>query len=118
MDQPTKNDDVERGSGSPQGERACTDEEHAEAERRTDETSNPSAVQIEVEEIDPPPSRLELGRDAWLKFLGGPIHFWIGMIVLLLVIVDGAFFFFLLIGAHRMCRPRTDCEPRNWWYNW
>ncbi|KAL9183316.1 hypothetical protein ACHAXT_005103 [Thalassiosira profunda] len=117
MDQPTKADDVEQGSGSAQGERACTDEEHAEAERPAYATINPSAMQIEME-IDPPPSRLELGRDAWLRFLGGPIHFWIGMIVLLLVIVDGAFFFFLLIGAHRMCRPRTDCEPRNWWYNW
>ena len=45
------------------------------------------------------------------------MHFWIGLIVMLLIIVDGAFFFFLLIGAQRMCRPRTDCEPRNWWYN-
>jgi hypothetical protein len=34
-----------------------------------------------------------------------------------LIIIDGAFFFFLLIGAQNMCTPRTNCNPRNWWYN-
>uniref|UniRef100_A0A7S1D2U5 Uncharacterized protein n=1 Tax=Cyclophora tenuis TaxID=216820 RepID=A0A7S1D2U5_CYCTE len=31
--------------------------------------------------------------------------------------MDGAFFFFLLVGWQVMCRPRTDCDPRNAWYN-
>ena len=37
--------------------------------------------------------------------------------MLFLVVVDGAFFFSLLIGAHGVCTPRTDCDPRNWWNN-
>jgi hypothetical protein len=42
-----------------------------------------------------------------------------GIIVIVLVIVDGAFFFFLLMGWHTLCNTpsRTDCDPRNWWYN-
>ena len=71
-----------------------------------------------LSELDPPASRLERHRDWWLRFLGGNFHFWVGVVVMLLVIADGAFFFFLLIGAHKLCRPRTDCEPRNYWYNW
>ena len=36
---------------------------------------------------------------------------------MILIVIDGAFFFFLIIGAQNMCRPRTNCNPRNWWYN-
>ena len=71
-----------------------------------------------LSELDPPASRLERRRDWWLRFLGGKFHFWVGVVVMLLIIADGAFFFFLLVGAHKLCRPRTDCEPRNYWYNW
>eukprot|EP00571_Detonula_confervacea_P006751 CAMPEP_0172312838 /NCGR_PEP_ID=MMETSP1058-20130122/18628_1 /TAXON_ID=83371 /ORGANISM="Detonula confervacea, Strain CCMP 353" /LENGTH=306 /DNA_ID=CAMNT_0013026393 /DNA_START=258 /DNA_END=1175 /DNA_ORIENTATION=+ len=72
-----------------------------------------------LSELDPPPSRLEVMRDQWLKFLGGKIHFWLGVSVMILIIADGAFFFFLLIGAQQMCShpSPTDCDPRNYWYN-
>lgn len=71
-----------------------------------------------VSDLEPPASRLELSRDWWFNFLDGRFHFWIGVIVMLLVIVDGALFFFMLIGGQNLCRPRTDCEPRNAIYNW
>ena len=68
--------------------------------------------------LDPPPSRSEILRDKWLNFTStGRVHFYMGVTVMLLIITDGALFFFLLIGAHGMCRPRYDCNPRNWWYN-
>lgn len=79
-----------------------------------DEPSNPIN-----KAIHPPPSKIELLRDRCLEILGGEAHNWIALIVLILVVIDGAFFFFLLIGAHNMCDTpsRTDCDPRNWWYN-
>ena len=72
---------------------------------------------IPLSELDPPPSRSEILRDKWLESLSGKIHFWVGVTVMALIIIDGAFFFFLLIGAQNMCTPRTNCNPRNWWYN-
>jgi len=56
-------------------------------------------------------------RDSILKALDHPFAQAMGIVVLLLVIIDGALFFFLLVGWQSMCRPRVDCEPRNWWYN-
>lgn len=84
----------------------------------TNSTSTPTAI-IPLSELDPPPSRSELLRDKWLDFLSGKVHFCIGITVMFLIVVDGAFFFFLLIGAQNMCShpSRTDCNPRNWWYN-
>jgi len=67
--------------------------------------------------LSPPRSCGERFRDALLRVLDGRLFQFLGLVILFLVVVDGAFFFFLLIGAQRMCRPRTDCEPRNWWYN-
>ena len=72
---------------------------------------------IPLSSLNPPPSKIETLRDKWLDFLSGKIHFWVGVTVFILIIIDGAFFFFLLIGAQNMCRPRMDCEPRNWWLN-
>ncbi|KAK1737416.1 hypothetical protein QTG54_011702 [Skeletonema marinoi] len=72
---------------------------------------------IALSELDPPPSRSEILRDKWLESLSGKIHFWVGVTVMALIIIDGAFFFFLLVGAQNMCTPRTNCNPRNWWYN-
>mmetsp|Transcript_40248 Transcript_40248/g.97221 ORF Transcript_40248/g.97221 Transcript_40248/m.97221 type:complete len:463 (+) Transcript_40248:277-1665(+) len=42
-----------------------------------------------------------------------------GLVVMALVVIDGAFFFFLLVGWHDMCDTpsKTNCDPRNWWYN-
>ena len=80
--------------------------------------STPTII-IPLSELDPPPSRSELLRDKWLDFLSGKVHFCIGITVMFLIVVDGAFFFFLLIGLQNMCShpSRTDCNPRNWWYN-
>lgn len=68
--------------------------------------------------LDPPESYGEYFRDFVLQALDHPFFQGIGIVVLILVIADGAFFFFLLVGWQTLCRPRTDCEPRNWWYNW
>lgn len=69
--------------------------------------------------LSPPPSCIERSRDNLLRFLELSINRAISRIILVLIIVDGAFFFFLLVGLHRMCPSgsSTDCEPRNWWYN-
>lgn len=65
----------------------------------------------------PPISHGEQFRDSLLRLLDHPFFQVLGLVVILLVIIDGAFFFFLLVGWQSMCRPRTDCDPRNWWYN-
>lgn len=69
---------------------------------------------------DPPMSRGERYRDTILSALDHTVFQSISIAVALLIIADGGFFFFLLIGSHRMCSSpsKTDCEPRNWWYNW
>jgi hypothetical protein len=68
--------------------------------------------------IDPPPSHGENFRDWILSTLDRPFFQYLGLLVLFLVIGTGALFFFFLMGWQTVCRPRTDCEPRNWWYNW
>jgi len=80
-------------------------------------SSTTPAIIIPLSELDPPPSRSEILRDKCLNFFSGKVYFWIGVAVITLVVIDGAFFFFLFIGAHNMCTPRTNCNPRNWWYN-
>ena len=87
-----------------------------------EEANTPAPFQEEPEGVDystlsPSRSSGERSRDALLRLLDGTIFQYLGLMVLFLVVVDGAFFFFLLIGAQRMCRPRTDCDPRNGWYN-
>ena len=71
-----------------------------------------------MEDLHPPRSSSEAYRDRLLSLLDRPVFQSIGLLVLVLIIADGAFFFFLLVGWQVMCRPRTDCDPRNWWYNW
>ena len=87
-----------------------------------EEANTPAPFQEDPEGVDystlsPSRSSGERSRDALLRLLDGTIFQYLGLMVLFLVVVDGAFFFFLLIGAQRMCRPRTDCDPRNGWYN-
>mmetsp|Transcript_4900 Transcript_4900/g.7431 ORF Transcript_4900/g.7431 Transcript_4900/m.7431 type:complete len:274 (-) Transcript_4900:157-978(-) len=69
--------------------------------------------------LDPPQSSGEKIRDRLLEILDGKVFQYIGIFVLIAIIVDGAFFFFLLVGWQAMCNDpeRTDCDPRNWWYN-
>ena len=70
-------------------------------------------------QLQPPMSRCERLRDACLRILDKRFFQALGILVLFLVIVDGALFFFLLMGWHTLCdNEKTDCEPRNWWYNW
>lgn len=65
------------------------------------------------------PSVFEKLRDSMLRWLDGAFFQSVGLVVLFFVITDGAFFFFLLLGWQGMCDYplRTNCEPRNWWYN-
>jgi hypothetical protein len=65
------------------------------------------------------PSKTEKFRDNMLRRLDGVFFQRVGLVVLFLVIADGSFFFFLLMGWQAMCDypHRTNCEPRNWWYN-
>lgn len=65
------------------------------------------------------PSVTEKLRDSMLRWLDGAFFQSVGLVALFFVIADGAFFFFLLLGWQGMCDypHRTDCEPRNWWYN-
>lgn len=65
----------------------------------------------------PPRTNSEGCRDGLLRLLDHPVFQGLGILVLALVVADGALFFFLLIGGHRLCRPRLDCQPRNDWYN-
>lgn len=67
--------------------------------------------------VDPPPTRVEHFRDALLSLLDGKVFQLIGIVVLIGVILDGAVFFFFLMGWQTVCRPRTDCSPRNEIYN-
>ena len=83
----------------------------------SDSCVDDSGTEVDYSTLNPPRSCGERSRDALLRLLDGKVFQFLGLVVLFLVVLDGAFFFFLLIGAQRMCRPRTDCEPRNWWYN-
>jgi hypothetical protein len=69
--------------------------------------------------LNPPQSCGENLRDVLLRMLDHPVFQVTGIIVLVLVVIDGAFFFFLLVGWHNLCDTpsRTDCEPRNRYYN-
>lgn len=69
------------------------------------------------EHLSPPRSCGERFRDGILRVLDHPIFQVMGLIVLFLVIADGALFFFFLMGWQSLCRPRTDCDPRNQIYN-
>lgn len=80
-------------------------------------TEEPDTLPSERDKLDPPISWGEQLRDSLLRLLDHPFFQILGVLVILLVIIDGAFFFFLLVGWQSMCRPRMDCEPRNWWYN-
>lgn len=67
--------------------------------------------------IDPPATWHEQHRDGLLRLLDSPVFQVLGLIILFSVILFGAIFFFFLMGWQTVCRPRTDCEPRNWIYN-
>jgi len=66
---------------------------------------------------NPPPTCVENFRDHVLRILDNAFFQRLGILVLVAVIVDGAVFFFFLMGWQNLCRPRTDCNPRNDIYN-
>mmetsp|Transcript_22214 Transcript_22214/g.36778 ORF Transcript_22214/g.36778 Transcript_22214/m.36778 type:complete len:312 (-) Transcript_22214:157-1092(-) len=107
---------------NPEGEVEVKQEEEV-LKREPSTMSLAEELKIEEEvyvyELYPPMSGGEHFRDGLLRRLDSQFFQLIGIIVLFLVIVDGAFFFFLLVGAQGMCTEpsRTDCDPRNWWYN-
>lgn len=75
---------------------------------------DPRRIGITISErLDPPRSYREVVRDFILRTLDHPIAQCIGLFVVLLIVADGGLFFFSAIGAHRLCRPRLNCEPRN-----
>uniref|UniRef100_A0A7S4BJG5 Uncharacterized protein n=1 Tax=Chrysotila carterae TaxID=13221 RepID=A0A7S4BJG5_CHRCT len=89
--------------------------------RQTSKTSRrlSSYGEAASDALDPPATAYERARDNLLAFLRRPFWSAIAIVHILLIVADGAFFFFLLVGWHAMCTfpAKTDCEPRNWWYN-
>lgn len=67
--------------------------------------------------IEPPISCGERFRDSILRTLDRPFFQILGIFVIVGVVGSGALFFFFLMGWQTLCRPRTDCEPRNEIYN-
>ncbi|KAL7581729.1 hypothetical protein ACA910_022267 [Epithemia clementina (nom. ined.)] len=71
-----------------------------------------------LEELDPPLSGRERRRDALLNAMANSkFILYANCLVLFLVVAVGALWFFFLMGWQTLCRPRTDCEPRNTVYN-
>lgn len=68
-------------------------------------------------DLNPPPSCGEHLRDAIMRILDLPFFQYLGIAVLVGVVASGAVFFFFLMGWQTLCRPRTDCNPRNDIYN-
>ena len=93
------------------------DEEKRDEEQREENEFRPAEHQQLINELVPKMSLAENWRDRLLRLLDGRLFQVIGLTALFLIVADGAFFFFLLMGWHGMCTPRTDCEPRNYWYN-
>ena len=81
-------------------------------------TEEEETVRTDLTALDPPPSYGEKLRDSILKTLDRPFFQVLNIIVIILVIASGALYFFLLMGWQTLCRPRRNCEARNWWYNW
>lgn len=102
-----------------------TGESHEEFERTTDvvsctgiEPAPDESIDVPVAfVIDPPRGWSERLRDDLLRILDGRLFQVLGIFVLVGVIADGALFFFFLMGWQTLCRPRTDCNPRNDIYN-
>lgn len=90
-----------------------------EGEHENEEHVDPETLSVGSDLAHLKPSFSENIRDDILRWLDGAFFQSLGLVMLFLVIADGAFFFFLLMGWQAMCDTphRTDCDPRNWWYN-
>ena len=86
-----------------------------QTEAMTDEAANGHSGTTPV--LDPPLTTGEKMRDALLRMLDSPFFQYLGICVLIGVVGSGALFFFFLMGWQTLCRPRTDCQPRNDIYN-
>jgi len=82
------------------------------------------SIREEEEERDPlqhlntPLSCGEKVRDfILLRVLSHPFFWYLNIFVLIGVVASGALFFFFLMGWQTLCRPRTDCSPRNEIFN-
>ena len=104
--QETTEEDIESDLMSPEEVRQL---QEAMASKNDDE--------IMDQLVDPPLTCVEHFRDDILRLLDTQFFQVVGILVLIGVIIDGAVFFFFLMGWQNLCRPRTDCNPRNDIYN-
>lgn len=88
----------------------------ADVEMTLDEARAPTKEEV-LASLDPPRTGSEHFRDKILRTLDSVYFQYAGLVVLIGVIASGAVFFFFLMGWQTLCRPRTDCEPRNRIYN-
>lgn len=91
-------------------------QDHLDAQT-TNETVPLDAAAVPPPDLNPPLSSGEKMRDALLRLLDGTFFQYLGIAVLVGIVASGALFFFFLMGWQTLCRPRTDCQPRNDIYN-
>lgn len=116
-DAEARNDQAEEDADSEEQDDVEASSDQTGEEEATNPNWTDSALRTDGFALDPPAGSSERIRDSLLRLLDRPVFQVIGMIVIFLIIADGALFFFLLMGWHALCEPVTDCEPRNWWYN-
>ena len=97
---------------------------HQEHQSRYEETNNMATTEMEEtgqsnhhDDGVLSLSGSESSRERLFTVLDGCTFQILGGIVIFFVVGFGALFFFLLMGWHLLCRPRMNCEPRNWWLN-
>ena len=79
---------------------------------------SPSSNNFGRDDRKPVLTRVERARDAWIRLMEHPRFLVPSSLFLLACIAGfGGFLLCLLFGWHAVCRPRFDCEPRNFYFN-